>query len=370
MKINFRKFAAGLLAVAALAPGLAMAQEKEGYRLVEPEKVVFNPYWFGQAQVGAGYTINEGNFGDGISPAAAINFGYRPLHWFGFRFGASGWQGKGKVLGPDMKYKFDYVQGNLDAMVSLTNLFCGFNPKRVCDFYLAVGIGGAYGFHNNDAVDYKAQYPLHFQKLWNNRWFLAGRGALGVDFRCSDYVAINVEANGNLLPDSFNSKNGDNSDWQLNLLVGVTWKFGKNYKVIPAVYEELPAPEPVPEPKPEPKPTPKVVKPAPMTQDVFFLINSYKIRPEEQLKVDQLVEYMKANPTTKVTVTGYADKETGTGRYNMALSEKRAKAVATAIEAQGIDAERVIVKYDGDTVQPFPESEYEKNRVAICITKD
>lgn len=374
MKAKFTKLFSAVLALAIFVPGVAKAQEKEGFRLVEPERVEFNPYWYMQAQIGGGYTIGETNtFKKLLSPAAALNFGYRMVPCFSVRVGASGWQGKGYMIQPEMNYKFNYVQGNLDAILSLTTAFCGFNPDRVLDVYLGVGIGGAYGFNNDEAVDYFNKYG-QYEKLWrDHRWFLAGRGILGLDINLSSVFALNIEANANMLPDSWNSKNGKNKDWQFNGLIGCTVKFGSNKKVIPAVYEEIPvAPAPAPAPKPTPKPVeqPKVEKVQPMQQDIFFLINSSVIREEEMVKVNMLSEFMKKNPNFKVTITGYADKETGTGPYNMALSKKRAEAVAAALEATGIDASRISLDADGDTVQPFAAAEYTKNRVAICITKD
>ncbi|MDE5684494.1 MAG: OmpA family protein, partial [Muribaculaceae bacterium] len=134
------------------------------------------------------------------------------------------------------------------------------------------------------------------------------------------------------------------------------------------VEEPAPAPEPAPEPIPEPAPAPEPVKaaPAPMTQHIFFTLNSSKITRENQIKVDALVEYMKANPETSVNVTGYADKATGSSPYNMKLSMRRAQAVATALKAAGISESRITVDAKGDTEQPF--AEIVKNRVAIAIT--
>ncbi len=382
MKKQVGKLILGIIAIAALFPCTSVAQVKYEYRNTDTE---FNPHWFGQAQIGAGYTINEGCFSNGISPAAAIYVGYRPIPWFSARFGFSGWEAKGKVLNPDMKYKFNYAQGNLDAIASLTTLFCGYNAKRLCDVYLGIGVGATYAWNNDEAEAYKAQHPSHLKNIWyNHRWFPAGRGIVGIDFRCSNSFAINVEANGNLLSDRFNSKDGDNSDWQLNLLVGVKWKFGKSKKAAPAVVYEEPAPEPQPkaEPKPEPKPVvkedpkpvaktePVAVKVEPMTCEIFFDIRSYAVDANEMKKIDGLVKYMKANPSCKVTVSGYTDKETGTGNYNMKLSQNRAKAIAKALESRGIAADRIKVEYFGDTVQPFSASEFTKNRVAICVTSD
>ena len=64
---------------------------------------------------------------------------------------------------------------------------------------------------------------------------------------------------------------------------------------------------------------------------------------------------------------GYADKNTGNARINKKLSKERAEAVAEALKAQGISADRITVDYKGDTVQPF--STMEENRVTVCIAE-
>ena len=73
-------------------------------------------------------------------------------------------------------------------------------------------------------------------------------------------MPLNVEANANGITDRFNSKHGKDSniDWQFNGLVGLTIKFGKGYKTIPAVYEEI-----IIEPEPEPAPAPARLHPLP-----------------------------------------------------------------------------------------------------------
>ena len=176
-----------------------------------------------------------------------------------------------------------------------------------------------------------------------------------------------------MLPDHFNSKRGSNFDWQYNGLVGVTVRFGSNSRVIPAVYEEVPAPAPAPAPEPEPAPAPKpepvvVEKVEPMQIDVFFVINSSRVRKDEMAKVEELVAFMKAHPGTKVTVTGYADKGTGSAAYNMKISRMRAESVADALRAAGISADRIIVDAKGDTQQPFEVNN--RNRVAIAVAAE
>ena len=218
-----KKLIAACAVAMAFSPLAASAQTTVVSEGSVTETSEFNPHWFMQLQAGGGYTIGEAKkFKDLVSPAAAINFGYKFNPVIGLRFGVSGWQGRGAYVAPEKNYKFNYVQPNVDFMLSLTNLFCGFNPNRVLDFYGFVGFGGTIGFHNNEANDMAAQ-GYHFDKLWDGtKFFPAARAGLGVNFNLSNSFAINVEANANMLPDKFNSKKGSAMDWQYNALVGIT----------------------------------------------------------------------------------------------------------------------------------------------------
>lgn len=376
-----KKFHAALLMLCAFALSGALntlsAQTSTAEQVTVTETEVFNPHFFLQLQAGGGYTVGEASkFDKLLSPAAALNFGYRFSPLFGLRIGASGWQARGTWVSPRHDYKFNYIQGSVDAMLSLSNLFCGSNPARTLDFYGFLGVGGACGFHNNEAVEL-ADAGIPFQKLWRGKkLFPAGRGGLGVDINLSRTFAINVEVNANILPDRFNSKRGNNADWQFNGLIGITYNFGGRSKkivtkTIEVVAEEpvpAPAPAPAPQPKPAPAPQPvKQVEPTPMTQDIFFTINSSTVSTEEKAKVEALINYLKEYPSTTVNITGYADKATGTAPYNMKISKARANKVAEMLKLAGIDASRITVEALGDTEQPF--TIVAKNRVAIAITK-
>ena len=54
-------------------------------------------------------------------------------------------------------------------------------------------------------------------------------------------------------------------------------------------------------------------------------------------------------------------------KRNKFLSEKRAEVVAEAIVNAGINKDRIITEYFGDTVNPFETPE--ENRVAVCLVK-
>lgn len=357
-----------LIAMLTVSSTMAFAQEQ---RIKEEGKTVFNPHWFMQVQAGAAHTIGEAEFTDLISPAAALNVGYKFAPAFGARIGVSGWQAKGGWVTPEQAYQYKYLQGNLDIMADLSTLFCGFNPNRVFNGYLFAGIGLNHAFDNDEANALDTR-TYEMQYLWQDKQNLvAGRMGLGCDLRLNDRLAINIEGNANILSDKFNSKKAGNCDWQFNVLVGLNIKFGKSYtKTTPVYYEpepvvEQPKPQPVVE-KPQPKPEPVVVV-EPMKQNIFFALNSAKIQDDQQAKITYLVEYMEKNPATKVSITGYADKETGNPRINKALSEKRANNVAEALKSRGIAADRIVADYKGDTVQPYPVRE--ENRVSICIVE-
>ena len=77
---------------------VVFAQEQR--QIKEEGKTVFKPHWFIQAQVGAAHTVGEAKFTDLMSPAAAINIGYKFAPAFGARIGGSGWQAKGGWVTP------------------------------------------------------------------------------------------------------------------------------------------------------------------------------------------------------------------------------------------------------------------------------
>ena len=120
-------------------------------------------------------------------------------------------------------------------------------------------------------------------------------------------------------------------------------------------------------PKPVQQPAPVKQEKVSMTENIYFALNSSAIRNEEKMKIEKLAEFMKEHTECNITISGYADKQTGNADINMRLSKKRAENVATQLKEMGIDSQRITVDYKGDTVQPF--STREENRVSICIAE-
>ena len=352
----------------------------------QEENKTFNPHWYLQLQGGVGHTVGEGDFGEFISPAAALSAGYRFTPVWGLRFGVSGWKSKGAWVSPESLYGYHYLQGNVDVTLDLANLFGRFNPRRTVNPYLFAGVGVNGAFDNDEANALHAA-GYHLEYIWSGRKvFVAGRLGLGVDFRLSDCVSLGVELNSNLLSDKYNSKKAGNVDWQFNALAGLSFRFGKGHRrahsaltpvSVPAVQS---APVPAAEPEPAPAPAPEPVQEAPVVSDhaaeshpteireeIFYRINSAEIRASEQQKIDVLIGFLRSNPDARVEVTGYADAATGSASFNLGLSKRRAAGVAEALERAGIPSERIRVEGKGDTVQPYPG--VEQNRVSICIAR-
>ncbi len=73
---------------------------------------------------------------------------------------------------------------------------------------------------------------------------------------------------------------------------------------------------------------------------------------------------MKKNPDAKVTITGYADKDTGTADFNQKLSERRAQAVYDILTNNyGISGDRLVKAAEGSSEQPYTTNNW--NRIVI-----
>ena len=339
----------------------------------------FEPAWFAGLKGGAAYTAGETAFTNLISPNAAVYVGRQFSPVFGLRLEAGGWQAKGCLVGRDA-YKYNFVNADIDALFDICNMF-GYK-ERVLNPYIFAGIGGAYRFNNGEAQAQKAYFPAN-NYLWDGgKIGLTGRVGLGLDIKLSKAVAITLEVADNIHTDHFNSKVGETTvgpdfDYHIAALAGLKFTFGGKKKAAP-VAEPAPAPAPVeaaPVAEPvkavEPAPAPEVVEEdtsdRACVENIYFIINKSELRPCEQFKIDHLVSVLNKYPDAVVTLSGYADKETGNYNINQRLSKERAAIVKKALIAAGIDESRISSAYFGDTqkVSQVPE----ENRVCVCVTE-
>ena len=367
-----------------VAMGCISASAQEADKTVN----VFNPHWYVQAQVGGQYTLGEISFDKLLSPNAQLGLGYNFNKVVGARLSLNTWQSKAgqKVQNTTYKWKWNYVAPMVDATFNLSNLFCGFDPNRVVDFGVFGGIGANIAWGNDEAADAQkailanktvsnatsvgVHAPLEY--LWDgSKAHFAARLGANVDFRVSEKVKIGVELSANTLSDRFNSKKAGNPDWYFNALVGAKIALGKTYTT-----KVVPAPKPVEKiieriiEKPVVAPVKEEVKEVAeenFRRDIFFTIVNSTIAKSQRNKISEIVTYMQENPDAKITLTGYADKGTGSAAINDKIAARRAQTVYNTLAAKGVAKNRMIKKSMGSRVQPFEKNAM--NRVTICIAK-
>ena len=151
-------------------------------------------------------------------------------------------------------------------------------------------------------------------------------------------------------PGTVKYKSGYNTN---NILASLTLKFG--------------APPPAP-----PPPAPPAPPPPPVHQVflVFFDWDKYNITPEGQRIIALAADHYKAGGRVQLTVTGFTDT-TGSASYNQRLSERRANAVAAALERLGVPRSDMVVSGRGmnDLRVPTPPGvrEPQNRRVEIVF---
>ncbi|MDH6355432.1 OOP family OmpA-OmpF porin [Dysgonomonas sp. PH5-45] len=274
------------------------------------------------------------------------------------------------------------IGAHVDVMFNVTNYLCNYNSKRFYNFILNGGVGVTQV--RNGGYDASiSSYPVTFHF-----------GLLNT-FRLSDRVSAFVELGGDLVEKKFDTNHANEvikdqpHGWRPigRATAGLTLKLGgKDFTEavladqaqidgLNAEINRLRAENAElskrPKSCPEQKPCPQVKTPAPVETSstyvpnvVFFRIGSAAIDKNQEVSIFNTAEYLKANPSSKVKVVGYADKKTGTAKFNDKLSEKRAKTVAkTLVDKYGISNDRVSVEWKGSAEQPYKVNEW--NRVAI-----
>ena len=345
----------------------AQAQRTVRGKMLFPAVDLFQPHWEVSATGGLGYDIGEAPFGKLLSPAVQLTGGYHFNEYFSMHLSVSGFMSRNEYAFPHLSYKWYYIQPALDFKLDVLSLFTEWNPLHFVRPYIFAGAGANISFGNGDAVDGSKIKGVDFQKLWSgSRFNPVIRAGVGCNFWITDRLGITAEVNANMLPDHYNSKRGrnDNRDWHFNGLVGVRFRLSNANNHKEAVYEQIPVmPDTVATRSAAPQ---KITRDmADLVINVLFEINKSIIRPDEEVKLSELLIYMQQHPECHVLLTGYADRDTGTPVINERLSRERSIVVAEYLKARGITEDRLHVDHKGDRIQPFdfPAA----NRVTICI---
>ncbi len=104
-------------------------------------------------------------------------------------------------------------------------------------------------------------------------------------------------------------------------------------------------------------------------QRIYFDFDKYDIREDQKPILIKNAEWLKAHPTVKILIEGHCD-ERGTEEYNLALGEKRAKAVRDFLISLGISPDRIKIVSYGKSRPLDPrhnEEAWAKNRRAEFV---
>jgi len=108
-----------------------------------------------------------------------------------------------------------------------------------------------------------------------------------------------------------------------------------------------PPPIEVPPPVPIEEPIIEIPEPELELRTVFFDLDKYNVRPDQQARLIDNAEQMRQFADANVILEGHCD-ERGTSEYNMALGAKRANAIKNFLSEYGIAAVRLQTKSYGE----------------------
>lgn len=322
--------------------------------------------WFVQANASYNYFSMDEDHGHhlekGLFKSFRTNFGasFAFGKWFcpelGLRTKVSGIWGKLPYLNKNINYWNLQEQ----ALLNLSNLFCGYNESRVWNLIPYAGFGT---FRNCSANRYSMGYSF---------------GVLNT-FRLCRRISLNVDVYATSAENDFDGYHGDLSTTSLkshdnifSVELGLTFNIGRsswervpdvdaiqalNQGQIDALNAQIAdlqsenSQDSIPQDSISTiQDTVEVSKGLVSTPvSVFFSLDESKITSRKDLQnVREIADYAKANDS-KIVVTGYADENTGNESYNKKLSQKRADAVADEIVKMGVNRENVEVIAAGGT---------------------
>ena len=103
-----------------------------------------------------------------------------------------------------------------------------------------------------------------------------------------------------------------------------------------------------------------------LTAMIYFDYDASDIRDDSKASLDQKIPLLNANPNLTIKVTGHTDNR-GSDEYNVALGQRRARAVRDYLVQRGIAASRITLDSRGEEMpvaQGEDESAWSQNRRA------
>ena len=380
-----------LLACACAMFFAPVVNAQESYVEDPAQGYIFNRFqdnWFIEGLGGAGVMLStndqKADFGDRIGWKANLAVG----KWFspivGLRVGAEINKMKGvaaQVPGSlgvrtdrdmiDRKYAQDFnnIGGFGDAMINVTNWWCGYKPNRFYNAIVYAGLGVHWVYERENQGDGDWKYAGgHGQ----SRNFSARAGLLNT-FALSNHVNLLLDLRFDMLQDHVDG--WGNRTWveYPSALLGLSYKFNKtewNAPVVPvcgqvidnsaeiealknklaqanARIRDLEAQLAACLDRDDTPPAP-VAKEGPLAT-IYYQIGKSNITPQYQEVLGAVSEVMKSENKNYI-LTGWADNYTGTDAINIKLRHDRVNGVKNNLVNRGIEASRLSAETNNENL--------------------
>lgn len=306
-----------------------------------------------------------------FAPDAELFFG----KWFSPKFGV---RANLEWFQSKATYKMNYFGLSFDAMLNLTNWWCGYNPTRVynASIYAGAGIYGRY------AKDRAGDWEYTHSPL------IVGRLGLLNTFRLSDHWQFLIDLRVTGTDKSMIQLANMNEGIGFAALAGFTYNFGKSNWSAPVVPVCPPAencdalrarlaaaearvsdlerqlqdclnrkPEVVTVSEPEALAT------------IYFPIGVSRLTREDKNIVNAVADVLKADTSKKYDVKGYADTYTGTDAINNRLRQQRAENVVKQLVSRGVSAGQVTAVPVQGNLHGDNEALVSLDRCAVIVEK-
>lgn len=283
-------------------------------------------------------------------------------------------------FGPGQKTVVDFTHFGANALVNLSNLFCGYKGQpRLFEVVAEAGVGAGIGFGVDNANYSTTNFALDFNFNLNEKWQINLRPAVEFQHNYGTYNNHFYYLNGQQALATLTAGVSYNLGGTFTGIVardqaeidGLNAKInglrgeldGKNAALKAAQNQINDLKNKLKTAAAQPAPVVEAKDNSILQPSVIYRVGKSVIDPSQYAQIEMVAKYMKNHPDAKILVEGYASPE-GKPEVNQKLSVARAEAVKTAlVNKYKIAADRISTKGCGVTDQLFDE--YDFNRVAI-----
>lgn len=357
-----------------------------------PEVIdVWRPYtvadnWFVDLTFGTSVSLTENannHFIKSCQPSAGFAIGRQFSKVWSTRFDLAykrhaGWASDEKIaeypaqLG-EGGYCFNIGTAFIDEQLSLTNLFCKYNERRILNInmFLGVGVNYSWGFDKKTKYWERYGYPVEGTDQIN----LNARGGLQALFKIGEAADIMLQGAYNMVGDGFNGvKDAKNKSFafdpyveaSIGVRIHLMDHYGdyRYYKVRRSEAGNLRAEdikignyldnEKLQEFK-DREASEVVDFGQLMKTHVSFYIDRAFVNDNQMENLRIVSDFMKKNPNVNIVVRGYCGASMMSESAEMHLAERRAKAVVKNLKRYyNVDDSRIQIWYSEDADAPFP----------------